>query len=373
MLLNVAIRVDASRKIGSGHVLRCLTLADLLVRRNARVLFVCRAHEGHLESVIRARGFDVVMLAGQSAAMHSAAAQTSDSEDLAHSAWLGAPVSEDAAQFGSALSGCHWDWIVVDHYALDRRWEARVRQLARHLMVIDDLADRDHDCDILLDQNLGRSDQDYHSRVGSSCRLLTGPAYALLRPEFSELRAGSLARRQKGAILRVLVSMGGVDLPNATGRVLDTLAREPRAADMQLLVVMGKNAPWLDHVHAQVAALPFPAEVRVNIADMARQMSDCDLAIGAAGGTAWERCCLGLPSVLVVLADNQRSGAQALQRAGAALVIDHVEDIPTALPGFLEILRHAKNVLQMQNVAARITDGKGAQRVIDAMEKIDVR
>ena len=369
MRQRVAFRVDASTQIGSGHVVRCLALADVLAERGAEVTFICRAHEGNLEPLIRSRGFRVVMLMAPVPPRASAACKPCPAPH--HSSWLGASAESDASQCRVALEGSNWDWIVVDHYALDAHWEAMVRPLARRLMVIDDLADRDHECDLLVDQNLGRQDADYRPRVPAICSLLTGPSYALLRPEFAGLRAASLARPKVSKIGRILVSMGGVDQPNATGKVLDTLATLPSMVGVEVLVVMGQSAPWLPRVREQVARLHFRAEVRVNITDMAQQMSDCDLSIGAAGGTAWERCCLGLPSVLVVLADNQAPGAHALGRAGAACVIESVEHIPCGLPACLARLQVAQNMAQMRDAAARITDGLGAQKVAGAMETLD--
>lgn len=368
MAWTIAFRVDASVEIGSGHVMRCLTLAGTLAEQGAEVTFVCRDHPGHLGTVIQSRGFQLLLLsrcAAEPDTWHG-----NPAGDSPHAGWLGVDHETDARQCIDVLRPFRIDLLVVDHYALDARWEARLRPHVDHIMVIDDLADRIHDCDVLLDQNLGRQPGDYDGRVPFDCLLLVGPSHALLRPEFARLRESSLARRGGGTIRRVLVSMGGVDLPNATGRVLQTLGTCPEAAGLEVLVVMGAGAPWLSSIEAQVRELPFRAEVRVAIGDMAAQICASDLSIGAAGGTAWERCCLGMPTILVVLAENQRPGAMALERAGAAFVIESAEKINSELPAFLSRLAVQENLFHMQSAASRVTDGQGARRVIESLETI---
>ena len=334
----------------------------------AEISFVCRAHTGHLAAHIESFGFQTHLLSGNSSAtgFDATAMQTNPP----HWEWLGVDQGADAGQCISSLLGRRTDVLVVDHYSLDARWECMLRPHVGHIFVIDDLADRAHDCDTLLDQNLGRSANDYAGRVPQNCRLLIGPSFALLRPEFARLREASLERRSAAGLNRVMVSMGGVDQPNASGRVLDALAHSPVAAGLEVLVVMGAGAPWLSAIKAQAEHLPFKAEVRVGIDDMGAQMCASDLSIGAAGGTAWERCCLGVPTILVVLAENQQSGAMALDRAGAAYVVDTVDNIGTQLPAYLSRLEAKENLKRMQAAAASIADGRGVQRVIETLENL---
>lgn len=364
----IAFRVDASRAIGSGHVMRCLTLAEAMAARGGEVRFLCRALPGHLGNVIESRGFQLDVL--PEAAANCDAGKGDRTDDLPHARWLGVDYRVDAEQCIHVLGARSIDLLVVDHYGLDARWEVLLRPAVGRIMVIDDLADRAHDCDVLLDQNLGRRSEDYHGSTPPFCRRLIGPAHALLRSEFAALRATSLSRRANGNLNRVLVSMGGVDLPNATEKVLASLSSSPLAPVLDVLVVMGAGAPWLPKVQAQVRSLPMKAEVQVAIGDMGTRMCAADLSIGAAGGTAWERCCLGLPTILVVLAENQRPGAAALDRAGAACVIGAPDAIASSLPKFLTHLATPANLLQMQTAAARITDGLGVSRVMESLENI---
>ena len=220
---------------------------------------------------------------------------------------------------------------------------------------------------MLLDQNLGRQPKAYANLVPAQSKVLAGPQYALLRPEFSALRAYSLQRRQQPVLKQVLITMGGVDQSNATGQVLQTLKGCTLPQDCRISVVMGLQAPWLQQVRALAQDMPWPTEVLVNISDMAQRMADSDLAIGAAGSTSWERCCLGLPTLMVVLADNQRLGAQALQEAQAALLIGDASDIAMKLRLAINASASHHRLQEMSTAAAEITDGRGVDKLIKAM------
>lgn len=367
----VAFRADASVEIGAGHVMRCLTLADALRGRGARCLFLCRPHDGHLLELVAARGHEAVALPARRGET------ASDAAAPVHAHWLGTGWASDAADSRDALAGRRPDWLVVDHYALERRWERAMRPHCRRLLVIDDLADRPHDCDLLLDQNLGRRAEDYRGLLPAGAQALAGPRHALLRPQFAALRAESLARRQHPRLERLLVSMGGVDKDDVTGAVLDALHGCDLPRDLQVTVAMGPQAPWRAQVQTRAAAMPRPTRVLVGAGDMARLMAEADLAVGAAGGSAWERCAVALPSLVVVVADNQRFSAAALDAAGAALLLGEV-----GAGGWRERLAAALSRLAdpdarraMAAAAARVTDGLGAQRVVQAMLQagLDIR
>ena len=377
MTLRIAFRTDASLQIGSGHVMRCLTLADALTARGAQCHFISRAHPCHMMEAIRQRGYMVSSLLSR---VKKAQADTKDIASLAqdpqknqhseptHAAWLGSTWQVDAKETASVLTSLQLDWLVVDHYALDQRWEEALAAHYRQLLVIDDLADRPHSCNLLLDQNLGRQPQDYAGLVPKHCKALTGPHYALLRPEFAALRTYSLQRRQVQLVVRdLLITMGGVDQLNATGLVLQALKTcvLPRAC--RITVVMGLTAPWLENVRELAAQMPWPTEVLANVNDMAQRMADSDLAIGAAGSTCWERCCLGLPTLIVVLAANQQASAQALDVAQAARLIGSVSDIETRLPLAMRELDDIESRTRMSRAAALITDGHGADKILEAV------
>ncbi|MEY4751134.1 MAG: UDP-N-acetylglucosamine--N-acetylmuramyl-(pentapeptide) pyrophosphoryl-UDP N-acetylglucosamine [Pseudomonadota bacterium] len=372
----VAFRVDASLQIGTGHVMRCLTLADALHERGWRSHFLCREHPGHLAEFIQQRGHGVKLLSKPAQAL--VGGPDADGEPpLAHAAWLGCSPAEDAAETAAVLADLKPAWLIVDHYALDRRWEQLQRPHVHHILAIDDLADRAHDVDLLLDQNLGRADRDYDDLLPGHTKRLIGPRFALLRPEFAALRAASLARRQQQPTqlgYNILITLGGVDKDNATGALLQALARVALPAATRITIVMGPRAPWLEQVRQLAADLPCSTELLVNTPHMAQWMAQADLAIGAAGSTSWERCCLGLPTLMVVLADNQRSGATALDECGAALILDLAEpNLTTQLKSVIASCHAAGSdtLASMGRQAATITDGTGTQTVRQAMQDID--
>lgn len=363
--MKVVLRADASLQIGTGHVMRCLTLAEALAERDADCRFICREHAGNLIEFIRSKGYTahvlpVVPLSGDGSDANQAA---SAGQELAHSHWLGATQAEDAQACAAILSELHPDWLIVDHYALDARWEQALKPHYRQLMVIDDLADRPHLCDLLLDQTFGRDPADYLAWVPTDCKLLCGSQYALLRPEFAALRPYSLQRRTQPRLRQLLVTMGGVDKDNATGQVLQALRTCALPPECQITVVMGPKAPWLEAVRQQAQDMPWPTRVLAGVSDMARLMADSDLAIGAAGATSWERCCLGLPTAMVVLADNQRHAARLLEQAQAVRMLDLEIDFQHDMTELISQINNNDNYLcQLCECSSGVSDGKGCER-----------
>ncbi len=354
----VAFRADASIEIGTGHVMRCLTLAHALRSGGANCRFIMRDLPGHLAKQVSDAGFDVSLLPAPDGPVPAG--------PPAHAGWAGVVWEKDSAETRALLDSDPPDWLIVDHYAFDARWQKAARPSKTKCMVIDDLADRPHDCDILLDQNFGHQKSLYDGLVPASCQCLMGPQYALLRPEFAALRAQSLARRKDGVLQRLLITMGGVDAADATSAVLKAMRGASLPQDLQVVVIMGAKAPALAQVRALANAMPWPCDVLVDVPDMAHHMAMADLAISAGGGTTWERCCLGLPSIIVETAENQAGVAKAMAKAGAAL-----DPGPLRSPGFVEGcykgLRDAADPAHlgaMSKRAAAICDGNGVRRVM---------
>jgi UDP-2,4-diacetamido-2,4,6-trideoxy-beta-L-altropyranose hydrolase len=343
--LRVAVRADASRTLGSGHVMRCLTLAEVLRARGATVQFICRPDHGHLGARITGQGFGLHWLP-DTAVWHADA---------------------DAQHTLAALGPTGCDMLLVDHYALGAAWQTTLRPACRRLVVVDDLADRPHAADLLIDQNLGRQPADYDGLLPGAATRLIGPTWALLRPEFAAARAASLARRADGRLQHLLISMGGADPQQATLRVLRALAHSLLPADAQVTVVLGAIADTRPAIAELLPTLPWRSRLCMDVTDMAPLLAVADMAIGAAGGSAWERCCLGLPTALLVLADNQRPGTRALVAAGAALDLGEVADLPATLPAALQLVAEPATLQRLSAASAAITDGLGAQRVADAV------
>jgi UDP-2,4-diacetamido-2,4,6-trideoxy-beta-L-altropyranose hydrolase len=361
----VVFRADASLEIGSGHVMRCLTLADELKMNGHQCHFIVRRQPGSLELLIEEREYGVHVL-GE---CHESEVISEEygQDDLAHAHWLKGGWRKDAAEVVAILDSLKPHWLIIDHYGIDHRWERSLAGHCRYLMVIDDIADRIHHCDLLLDQNLGRHDSDYVLLVPQSCKVLTGPRYALLRSEFRKFRDYSLKRRKSAELRHILVNMGGVDQPNLTEDVLVALTKIPLPADTQITVVMGRNAPWVKEITLRAESFPRRTQVLVGVNNMAEIMAEADLAIGAAGSTSWERCCLGLPSIMIVLADNQRLIARSLEANGAASALK-CSQAEAELGGLVSRFILAPQWLrQMSAGAATIVDGEGCPRLINEL------
>jgi UDP-2,4-diacetamido-2,4,6-trideoxy-beta-L-altropyranose hydrolase len=337
--------------------MRCLSLADALHRHGVECVFLSREHSGHLHEIVQTRGYPLLNLGGVNDAQAGKACAKSYSD------WLGVDPQRDSFDTRAALADLSVDWLVVDHYSLDAEWERSMRPVCSRIMAVDDLANRSHAVDALLDQNLGKTELDYQGFVPTSCDLLLGPQYALLRHEFSALRADSLTRRCQSRLRQLLVTMGGVDFDNATEAVLLALNKCNLAADLEVVVVMGPTAPWREQVIQLAPSLSFHTKVLVNVQDMADLMRDADLAIGAAGSTSWERCCLGLPAVQLILAENQSSIASALSLAGAAHLLDRTELNIGLCAAIDDFFHYPEQLFCMSRAAANVVDGKGTERV----------
>ncbi len=357
---SIAIRADASEEMGTGHIMRCLTLADELKRRGAEVTFICRSILPMLRERIARAGHALRMLP-------PAAADEPPNDGPPHAHWLKAHWRTDAEHTQAVLRELGGaDWLVVDHYALDARWERQIRPLAARIMVIDDLADRAHDCDLLLDQTPGRQVADYHGLVPGACRLLMGAQYALLRPEFARLRPSALRRRQQQRrVERLLVNFGG-SAPEELSRMVLRAIAEAAPADIIVDFATGATDPRAAGLEALAADMPQQVNFHGFDANMAQLMHDADLAIGAGGVSALERACMGLPSILLSLAENQQDNARRLQERNAAFVFP----APNAKPlGALldRLFQQAETWQTMQKGCAALTDGLGAALAAVAM------
>jgi len=351
---HVAFRVDASEQIGTGHFMRCLTLADGLRQHGARIRFVSRHLPEQARGMLAARGHEFVPLES---------APDAALDELAHARWLGTSQTQDAKDAIQALSDETWDWLIVDHYALDARWESVLRPAARNILAIDDLADRRHLCDVLLDQNY-ESTERYEDLVAKNCRLLLGPRYALLRPEYAAFRKTMTSRNEVPR--KVLVFFGGADHQNMTGLSLTALSQSG-LRHLHVDVVVGAYYGYRDSLEEQAAGRPHTTihEPRPHLADL---MAKADLAIGAGGVTNWERMCLGLPSLVVTVAENQVPVSRLLDGEGAIRLVGDsaaisAADIRDALVDEIETRKY----VQRAAVALTKCDGDGVSRVIRVM------
>ena len=351
--MNIIIRVDASTTIGSGHVMRCLTLAQTLAGKQNIVEFVCRELPGNLIEFIQQKGFKVHVLP-------YADNWSEKSERLSeYQQWLGASLEAELQQLAVALGDRRYDLLIVDHYALDLAWEVKARSWAKKIMVVDDLANRQHDCDLLLDQNfyLDR-EMRYQDLVPVGTRCLLGPKYALLRPEFLEAR--EKLRGGDGVIKRILVFFGGSDETNETGKALRALSALTKP-NLLVEVVVGSSNPHKLEIEQVCEQMGFNYYCQIN--NMAELMAKADLAIGAGGSTTWERCCLGLPAIVVTIAANQVRIAEDCAQAGVLIYLGAHSEVD--ITGYESAISHltAESLRLMGESGARMVDGFGAGEV----------
>jgi UDP-2,4-diacetamido-2,4,6-trideoxy-beta-L-altropyranose hydrolase len=328
---------DAGAKVGGGHVMRCLTLAGALTRAGAACAFVAMpAARGVLDAF---------------------------ADDAVEVMALGDEVSASELAIAGAIAARDWsaDAIVADHYGFGPKDDEALDVASAQLLIIDDLRRR-HAFGLVLDSNIGRNQRDYPGR-----EVLAGPRYALVRSAFAALRATTLARRAGGgAPKRVLVSLGLTDAGAITGRVVRALL--PALGEARLDVVVGGEAASRLELEA-LAKTDSRVTVHIDARDMAELIAAADIAVGAGGSSAWERCCLGLPSLTVIVADNQRENTAALAGAGATLAVAPPSgDFDARLRDAFALLSSRAGLrAELSASAAALCDGLGADRVAERL------
>lgn len=310
--------------------MRCLTLAQALQQAGHHVTFLCRPQPGSLIESIGSAGFScVALLPPEPEFLLPARLKT-----LRHEDWLGVPWQQDCDEVIALLEQSGpWDWVVVDHYALDERWEKAVSNQGISILAIDDLADRPHHCAILLDQTFGRSAKEYEHLVPGECQILTGAEYTMLRPEFLQQRLPALQKRfsVQEAPRNLLISVGAMDTDNYTGRILEHLRGLSVLDGMTIQVVLGQKSPHIQKIRETLRNYPHPASIVSDTDAMGALMLEADVAIGAGGTTTWERCCLGLPTIAIQVAENQAAVLQNLQKVEAIQLCQELEQLPSLL------------------------------------------
>ena len=344
--MKVVFRVDASEEVGFGHLSRCINLAEVLRSRGNEVSFVCRDDEAKSFKALEYRQFATVLL------------------PLLE---VGEVVSQqkDAQQTVQALHGEWPEWLIVDTYALDKDWELLMRPHVAKIAVIEDLLGREHDCDLLLDHNYSeRSDSSFEKFVPEKCELLLGSRFALIGEHFRRLR--ELKSMRTPEIKRIFVFCGGSDPQNLTQQVIDEISFS-ELSNIAVDVVVGAQNKTFD----RQAALKLNANIDIHDAsgEFARIMSRADLAIGAGGTTLWERMCLGIPSIVVSIAENQNFACEKLGRDG---LVNYLGTQSSLKPGAIkDAVIKAKNKFasffgQIER-GQILVDGRGCERVAEVM------
>lgn len=341
----VIIRADASVLIGSGHIMRCLVLADELKDAGVESIFVCRLLEGHFCDYIEQRGFHVLRVPTD-IPLKLPSSTEDFQEDI------------DAILCAATISSPQTNWLIIDHYSIDHTWENAVRPYVDGIFVIDDFTNRFHTADILLNQNMPHDmGYRYLDRVPHHCKLLLGPQFLLLRGDFYNARRS--IRKRDGKLNRMLVFFGGSDPTDETTKVLQAL-ESMGLPDIGIDLVVGRANPRISSLTQSWKEI-LNAELHIQVENMAELIADADFALGAGGVSMWERCYLGLPSAVVIQADNQREAANWVSDMGAAWCIGEHHQVTAE--HYQSVLYKALSSPQaLENMSIRgleLTAGKG--------------
>jgi len=340
--------------------MRCLTLAGELKEKGADVFFITRIMSGDIFNLIERNGFRVYLLPCKEALVDI-------KKDGSRVNRLGVNWETDAEQTIEFLCREHpIDWLIVDHYVLDHQWEVQMRSFVRKIIVIDDLADRSHDCDFLIDQNLyeGMGTR-YEGLIPEYCRKLMGPRYTLLRPEF--IKARSNLRERDGNVRRILIFFGGSDLNNETEKALDAVWLL-NSHDIVVDVIVGALNPHKEEIERLCSTRP-NVNYYCQTENMAEFMVKADLAISAGGSTTWERCCVGLPAIIIAIAENQINISKALSNAGAGIYLGTSKQVTKEMiaQSIANVMKSSEVMINISKRARSLVDGNGVSRVITCM------
>lgn len=363
--MKIAFRVDASLSIGTGHVMRCLNLANALRDLGNECIFITKNHPGNYISIIKSFRFETFIL--KTLLPYSDSYLRDDRE------WLGGDQVDDALNSADlcALSNFIPDIVIVDHYSIDCVWEQLFKEklLNIKIVVIDDLCNRDHLSDLLIDSTLGRIEDEYKNRVPEYCELLLGTKYALIKPDFSVLRKQAIEKRENNLITapKVLITMGGVDMDNVTGLLL-SIMDDVVSDDLECItVILGINNPHIEKIKSYSKIAKHKINVKINIDNMPEVMLKHDIAIGALGSTTWERATLGLPTINIAIAPNQLIIVNKLREHGM-IVFDSPHFTPEDFIVTWESLKlHYSKFVQH---SLELCDGDGLNRVVQRILKI---
>ena len=338
----VIFRADASTEIGTGHVMRSLALAQGWQRAGGQAIFAQAESTPSLDRRLCSEGIDLVRL-----------------ETVPGS-------SEDAAQTLAQARTHEASWIIADGYCFRAAWQKQIKDAGFRLLLVDDYGHAEHYyADLVLNQNLHAQAGLYAQRQPHT-RLLLGTGYAQLRREFLEWR--TWRREIPPVACKVLVTLGGADPDNVTGKVIQALAC---LRDVEAVVIVGGSNPNLTSLQSAIRNSQSAIRLVVDIANMPELMTWADVGVSAGGFTSWELAFMGLPSIVIVIAANQTVVAAALDREGVTVNLgEHaqvsVEQIAAALQS---VLADSGRRARMSRRGRVLVDGLGVDKVITRMRE----
>ena len=353
--MNIVFRVDSSIKIGSGHLVRCINLAKELIKKNISISFLSRAHLGNLNELVKKEGFNLITLKKK---------DIYDESDEDYSSWLGVSQKDDAIESIDAMGNLECDLLIIDHYGIDHEWEKTLKNKAKKILVIDDLANRKHECDFLLDHNYRiDSKKRYLNLIQEKTELLVGPEFALLNEAFYQNR--KIKKYSEKEYINLFIFLSSNIRQDLIYRFIKILEKKD-FNKIKTHIVLGKNASIISNIREIKRENP-----NINfyeyLPNLAKLMVNSDIAIGAGGVTTLERMCVGLPSIVISIAENQEEICIDLQKLK---LIDYLgkahdvkdEDIRSAL---LKIISDRKYLREHSLKIQSFVDGLGAKRLAE--------
>jgi UDP-2,4-diacetamido-2,4,6-trideoxy-beta-L-altropyranose hydrolase len=353
--MNFVFRVDASDSIGSGHVMRCLSLADELEKRKNSIRFICCNYDGNLNAFIKRKGYEVHEIPSNKLPL----VDSHGSEESRN-----IEINNDALLTKKAIENTKVDWLIVDHYSLDYKWELKLKKHVEAVLVIDDLANRKHDCNILLDQNwFGlETGNRYAQLINKECVTLLGPNFAILSKDY--INARKSLKEHSGVIKRILIFMGAVDSKRQTIEALQALCNEDLRYLSVDVVIGGANKDKNQIIN--ITSSRKKTVIYNSLPTLSELMMKADLILCSGGATTWERCCLGLPAIVFIAAENQKKFTKLLAKDNVHVLLESSNEI-THKDWFLRISRLIKNtnkVKKMSQLSSQIVDGRGISRIL---------
>lgn len=360
--MEIFFRADASLSIGTGHIVRCSNLADKFRSLGYKCIFITKDHYGNLNDNLLNRGYEPLIIT----ANQNIEYVEKDKE------WLGGSQLDDAVETIKLITKKNISpkLIIVDHYSIDSEWEGLIKEKFPKclIVVIDDLCNRNHISDILIDTTVERNIEDYTGLIPQHCLTLLGTRYSLLKPEFFLLRSSATKKRfATNSPKKLLITMGGVDALNVTSRVLNAINNSFVKDVEQITVVLGTNCPHINTIKAKSLEMHCKTTVLINADNMPELMLNNDASVGALGGTTWERCVLGLPTINMAIAENQKVLINKLQRNGF-ITINNIDFSDEELNSAWINLK--KNYLSLSKKSFELCDGLGMDRVVARIESI---
>jgi len=336
------IRADASVSMGTGHVMRCIALAQAWQDDGGRVVFATAQNTPAVRLRLAAESCEDFPIAFEPGGM------------------------DDAEQLIAIAGEQTAAWVVVDGYQFDAKYQQTLKQAGVKVLVLDDYGHASHYwADLVLNQNLGAAAAAYQARERET-RLLLGPEFCLLRHEFTSWRDWKRTIATVGR--KILVTIGGSDPNNVTSVVLEALTQ---FSDAEAIIVVGGSNPHLEELRAGAKACGDRVKLLENVSDMPQLMAWADLAISGAGSTCWEECRLQLPMAIIDIAENQTGIAKALAAEGAAVHLGGGSNVNAK-----DIALHVKRLLaseqerrSLSESCGALVDGRGCERVLEAMSR----